>query len=444
MRAGSKPALVLLCLGMLPFAVVSPATASDRTLPNPGVGPASAVLPALPVEGSTAAAPTPKGVQAQVGEIARARALGRSAAIVLDPADGTVLLDVDGGRALVPGSVVKLATAAAVLAILGPEARIATTVVSDGSNTITLVGGGDATLTMGGGSEGAASLADLAKQVADQVQAGPVDLRFDDSLFSGPRLGPDWGRDYPKVGVAAPVTALMVDQGRVRPGSLSRVQDPALDAAQRFRKLLKANGVKVTSLKPGSAPADGTQIASVQSPVMATLVERMLTDSDNDLAEALAHLAGGAAGFKASFAGGAKAATKVLADLGVSTQGLRLADGSGVSAENRMTALTLAELLALVATGASPELSPISSGLAVAGFTGTLTDRFTGPERRAAGYVRAKTGTLTGVTSLAGLVPDTSGRLLSFALLANDIPSIDKARSLGDEFAAGLAACGCR
>jgi D-alanyl-D-alanine carboxypeptidase/D-alanyl-D-alanine-endopeptidase (penicillin-binding protein 4) len=177
---------------------------------------------------------------------------------------------------------------------------------------------------------------------------------------------------------------------------------------------------------------------------MATLVERMLTDSDNDLAEALAHLAGGAAGFKASFAGGAKAATKVLADLGVSTQGLRLADGSGVSAENRMTALTLAELLALVATGASPELSPISSGLAVAGFTGTLTDRFTGPERRAAGYVRAKTGTLTGVTSLAGLVPDTSGRLLSFALLANDIPSIDKARSLGDEFAAGLAACGCR
>jgi len=443
-RLGSKRVLALLGAGILPIFLLSPPAVADESVPGPPTGPAAPVLPVLPVTGSTAAPVTPKGVQAQVGEIARARALGRSAAIVLDPADGTVLLDVDGGRSLVPGSVVKLATAAAVLATLGPEARIATTVVSDGSSTITLVGGGDATLSMGGGSEGTASLADLAKQVADQVQAGPVDLRFDDSLFSGPRLGPDWGRDYPKVGVAAPVTALMVDQGRVRPGSLSRVQDPALDAAQRFRKLLKANGVKVTSLKPGSAPADGTQIASVQSPMMATLVERMLTDSDNDLAEALAHLAGGAAGFKASFAGGAKAATKVLTDLGVSTQGLRLADGSGVSAENRMTALTLAELLALVATGASPELSPISSGLAVAGFTGTLTDRFTGPERRAAGYVRAKTGTLTGVTSLAGLVPDTSGRLLSFALLANDIPSIDKARSLGDEFAAGLAACGCR
>ncbi|MFM8896781.1 MAG: D-alanyl-D-alanine carboxypeptidase/D-alanyl-D-alanine-endopeptidase, partial [Actinomycetales bacterium] len=247
----------------------------------------------------------------------------------------------------------------------------------------------------------------------------------------------------PAVGVAAPVTALMVDQGRVRPGSLARVNDPARDAAQRFRKLLKANGVKVTSLKAGVAPANGTKIASVESPPMATLVERMLTDSDNDLAEALAHLAGGAAGYQASFAGGAKATRKVLADLGLPVDGLRLADGSGVSADNRMSAAVLARLLGLVATGSKPELGPIASGLAVAGFSGTLADRVTGPDRAAAGYVRAKTGTLTGVTSLAGLVPDTSGRMLAFALLANDIPSIPKARALGDEFAAGLAACGC-
>jgi len=397
----------------------------------------------LAVTGSTAPAPTPKGVRAQVGAIAEARALGRSGAIVLDPADGTVLLDVDGDRPLIPVSVVKLATATAALVTLGPEARLATTVIADDSRRITLVGGGDATLTMGGGSAGTASLAELAKQVADQVQAGPVELRYDDSLFTGPALGPDWGRDYPAVGVAAPVTALMVDQGRVRPGSLARVDDPARDAAQRFRKLLKANGVKVTSLKAGVAPANGTKIASVESPPMATLVERMLTDSDNDLAEALAHLAGGAAGYQASFAGGAKATRKVLADLGLPVDGLRLADGSGVSADNRMSAAVLARLLGLVATGSKPELGPIASGLAVAGFSGTLADRFTGPDRAAAGYVRAKTGTLTGVTSLAGLVPDTSGRMLAFALLANDIPSIPKARALGDEFAAGLAACGC-
>lgn len=444
MRGGHRRIVGLLVACTLSIGAIGASARAEESLPTPPSGPAASVLPSLPVTGSTAPAPTPKGVRAQVGSIVDARALGRSAAIVLDPADSKVLLDVRGDQGLVPGSVVKLTTAAAALALMGPESRIATTVVADDSDTITLVGGGDATLTIGGGPRGTASLAELAKQVAAQVQAGPVDLRYDDSLFTGPRLGPDWGENYPAVGVAAPVTALMVDQGRVRPGSLARVGDPALDAAQKFRKLLKANGVKVRSLKPGSAPADGTEIARVESAPMATLVERMLTDSDNDLAEALSHLAGGAAGFKASFAGGAKAATKTLEDLGLPVAGMRLADGSGVSADNRISAATLASLLALVATGSRPELGPIASGLAVAGFSGTLAERFTGPQRRAAGYVRAKTGTLTGVTSLAGLVPDASGRMLAFALLANDIASIERARSLGDEFAAGLAACGCQ
>ena len=441
--AGRRSAGILVA-GAIAIAALAPVTWADESLPRPPVGPAAAVLTPLPVAGSSAQAPTETGIREQVGSIVKSPGLGRATTQVVDPATDAVLLDVGAEVALVPGSVVKLATAAAALVALGPKARIATTVVANDSRTITLVGGGDATLTMGGGVPGSASLADLASQVAAQVQRGPVDLRYDDSLFTGPRLGPGWGRDYPAVGVAAPVTALMVDQGRVRPGSLSRVQDPSLDAAQQFRRLLKANGVKVTSLKPGTAPPDGTQIAIVQSPVVATLVERMLTESDNDLAEALAHLAGGAAGFKASFAGGAKAATKTLAELGVSTQGLRLADGSGVSADNRMSALALTELLTAVASGRQPELSPIASGLAIAGFSGTLADRFTGAQRSAAGYVRAKTGTLTGVSSLAGLVVDTSGRLLVFALLANDVPSIERARRLGDQFAAGLAACGCR
>lgn len=411
--------------------------------PTPPPGPAGPVLTPIPVQGSTAPASTPKGVRRQVGSIATSPALGRSGAIVVDPADMSVLLDVDASRPMVPGSVVKLTTAVSALTNLGPQTRLATTVVATEGRQITLVGGGDATLSMRGGVAGQASLADLAKQVAAQVQAGPVDLRYDDSLFTGPRLGPQWGRDYPAVGVAAPVTALMVDQGRVRPGAVSRVQDPAKDAARKFRRLLQANGVQVTSLARGTAPANATEIARVESAPVATLVERMLTDSDNDLAEALAHLAGAAAGFKASFSGGAKAATKALSGLGIDSAGLRLADGSGVSTANRIAASTLAGVLAQVARGTTPDLAPIASGLPVAGFTGTLADRFTGPNEAAAGYVRAKTGTLTGVTSLAGMVPDASGRVLVFALLANDIPSIDRARALGDDFAARLAACGC-
>jgi len=437
----------VLVAGLLGVVALDPgagAAHGETALPSPPPGPAAPVLSPLPVQGSTAQAATPAGIRRQVGSIATSPALGRSGAIVLDPADMKVLLDVDASRPMVPGSVVKLTTAVSALTYLGPQTRIATTVVATDGRQITLVGGGDATLSLRGGVAGGASLADLATQVAAQVQAGPVDLRYDDSLFTGPRLGPQWGRDYPAVGVAAPVTALMVDQGRVRPGAISRVQDPARDAARKFRRLLQANGVKVTSLARGTAPAGATEIARVESALVASLVERMLTDSDNDLAEALAHLAGAAGGFKASFAGGAKAGTKALADLGIDAVGLKLADGSGVSTANRISASTLAGVLATVARGTAPDLAPIASGLPVAGFTGTLADRFTGPDEAAAGYVRAKTGTLTGVTSLAGMVPDASGRMLVFALLANGIPSIDRARALGDDFAAGLASCGCR
>jgi len=241
----------VLVAGLLGVVALDPgagAAHGETALPSPPPGPAAPVLSPLPVQGSTAQAATPAGIRRQVGSIATSPALGRSGAIVLDPADMKVLLDVDASRPMVPGSVVKLTTAVSALTYLGPQTRIATTVVATDGRQITLVGGGDATLSLRGGVAGGASLADLATQVAAQVQAGPVDLRYDDSLFTGPRLGPQWGRDYPAVGVAAPVTALMVDQGRVRPGAISRVQDPARDAARKFRRLLQANGVKVTSL----------------------------------------------------------------------------------------------------------------------------------------------------------------------------------------------------
>lgn len=408
----------------------------------PPAGPAAPVLVAAAVDGSTATAPSPAGIRKAVGRIVSSSALGRAGASVIDPATMTVLLDSTASAALVPGSVLKLITAASALTNLGPLARIPTSVVASDS-VVTLVGGGDSTLSVRGGGPGAASLADLAKQVANQVQAGPIDLRYDDSLFTGPELGPGWAGDYPAVGVAAPVTALMVDQGRVRPGAISRVPNPAKSAARTFRRLLEANGVTVRSLKPGRADAGATQIAKVESAPVIDLVEFMLTTSDNDLAESLAHLSGAAAGFKASFAGGSKAAAATLADLGIDSSGMELVDGSGVSARNRVSAATLTQLLALVARGTNPDLSPIASGLAVAGFTGTLADRFVGGNRPAAGYVRAKTGTLTGVTSLAGTVQDVDGRVLVFALLANEIPSIERARDLGDDFASSLAACGC-
>jgi D-alanyl-D-alanine carboxypeptidase/D-alanyl-D-alanine-endopeptidase (penicillin-binding protein 4) len=186
----------------------------------------------------------------------------------------------------------------------------------------------------------------------------------------------------------------------------------------------------------------------VQSPTLAERVERLLTESDDDLAEALAHLAGGKAGGSASFVGGEKATLTVLAALGVPVAGVRLADGSGLSGVDHVPAITMVRTLAVAATDVpapgqgAGQLWPTTSGLPVAGVTGTLADRFSSAGTSAGrGVVRAKTGTLTGVNSLSGLVRDSGRRLLAFSFIADGSPGpVLDARAALDRGASVLAA----
>ena len=136
-------------------------------------------------------------------------------------------------------------------------------------------------------------------------------------------------------------------------------------------------------------------------------------------------------------------------ELGVPTDGLALLDGSGLSRGSRIAPETLGALLALAAGhDADPRLRPLVTGLPVAGFSGTLADRFgtAGDGRAGAGEVRAKTGTLTGVSSLAGVVgrgvdrPPGQFRLLAFAVMTDDVQvsnTLD-ARDALDRIAAAL------
>lgn len=405
----------------------------EGTGPEPAPS-APAVLSAVGATAGLTAPAGASGLEAALTPLLDVPALGSvRAAVVVDTATGEQLYARGAATPMTPASTVKIATTAAALSALGPAHRIATTVtLSPDSRTLTLVGGGDPTLDK-------AALRALAADTARSLRdggTGPVRLTYDTSRYSGPALHPIGPNEN-----IAPVSALMVGEGRLDKsvrGPAPRTDDPAGDAARTFADLLGDAGVTTSSApRSGRAAAGSRTVATHLSKPLSALVERALTNSDNDIAEALVRQTALKAGEPASFAGSRRAVTARLKALGLPVAGARLADGSGLDRADKVTAGLLARLLALAAGPDHPELRPVLTGLPVAGFSGTLDDRYTATSP-ATGLVRAKTGTLTGVNSLAGTAVDPHGRLLAFAFLASGTTSPGEAEAALDTLATAL------
>ncbi|MFZ8909045.1 MAG: D-alanyl-D-alanine carboxypeptidase/D-alanyl-D-alanine endopeptidase [Candidatus Nanopelagicales bacterium] len=426
MRTAWLPVSALLIVGLAIPAYAAP------------VGPAGPVLP-LPDDAPTGA---PGDVASALDPILDDPALGGAVgAIVLDGVTGAVLYQREAAMPRSIASNQKVFTALAILDALGAEGRIETTVAWDpDSATLTIVGAGDPTLATVAAT--GSSLAELADQIAGQIPQD-VSLKYDTSLFDGPVIAPGWSPDYPALGIAAPVSPLIVDRARTGSDG-ARSPDPARDAADALAALLADRGVNVSDVSPG--PASGAVIATTVSVPVAAMVETMLTESDNDMAEILAHLAGAEATGVGSFASGAEATLATLQSLAIPVSGAEFVDGSGLSYEDIASPLTLASALTLTTGATSPAWTwPIVLGLPVAGLTGTLADRFDAADtRRGAGFVRAKTGTLIGVSTLAGTVVDADGRLLVFAFMSDGTTDVESSRDVLDRAAAAMAAGGCR
>ena len=416
---------------------------------EPTPTPAATRTPALAPLPSSAPIPTRAGMLRQLRPAASAPGLGDGlAGLVVDATTGRPLFVRRPDAAQPPASTTKLLTAIAAIETLGPEARLTTAVVRAG-RTLYLVGGGDVTLAAARRDiyPAPATLVQLAARTAAAVAGTRFRLRYDDTLWQGPKTGDGWQPGYVSGGNVAPVSALEVDEDRLT-GFTSvhpqpRAPDPARAAATAFEAALVSAGVRVSGpVAPAAAPKR-TAVASVTSPPISALVQRMLTDSDNDLAEALARMTALREGLPATFTGAARAVTTALDRLGLPTRSTRLFDGSGLSTLDRLSPRLLVAALRLVAT--RPELRPIAVGLPVAGFTGTLADRYRDRQTRGgAGVVRAKTGTLAGVNSLAGTVTDADGRLLIFAFLTDRAVDPNTTEHALDRLAADLARCGCR
>ena len=194
----------------------------------------------------------------------------------------------------------------------------------------------------------------------------------------------------------------------------------------------------------GAAPDGAAVLGEVYSPPMVRLVDIMLTDSDNVIAEALARqVALAAANRRRSKARPRPWPRSWSSGLATPEQQPELADGSGLSRDNQISARLLTDLLILAAGPGPAELSGLFAGLPVAGWSGTLLDRHDRPPPELAlaeGVVRAKTGSLFAVDALAGVVETAGGRWLAFAVIANDVSvDHDTAREALDRIPAALA-----
>jgi D-alanyl-D-alanine carboxypeptidase/D-alanyl-D-alanine-endopeptidase (penicillin-binding protein 4) len=424
--------------------------------PNKPTGDAPALAPvAFALHGPEASAPTPSGdgVTQALKAAAGNSALGTLTGSVVDPATGTALWDHNSGQAMTPASTTKLLTVAAALLAVDHGMQLTTKVVEGAQpGTVVLVAGGDPTLNslpIGKNSlyPGSAHLDDLIAQVRKATGGNVKKVQLDVSAYTGPVTAPGWaGNDAPST-YAAPVVPVMLDGGRSDPNNdhSMRTASPATAVAQKL-----AQGLGAQAQGQVTAPKGAKVLGEVKSAPLTELVDTLLLSSDDTLADAIARQTALATGADPSFAGGAKATKDVLTQNGFDLTGVQLNDGSGLSTLNKIPAKVLAEVLAVAAApdGKDPrtaKLRPMLAGLPVAGGTGTLAARYGDPASSAGkGWLRAKTGTLTGVNTLAGLVLDDDGRVLVFALMSSSGANYLAVQSALDVVAATLRGCGCR
>ena len=350
---------------------------------------------------------------------------------------GVMALAVDGSpmwksrayEQFIPASTMKLITAFVALEVMGKDWKPITRVTYDASQgTLYLVASGDPLLT-------SAQLRTLAYKVANALatlEEPPTTLRVDDSLFPKPTVAPGVLKAQQPQEVN-PVRALFVDR---RIG-----MDSTATGANLFNGFLKAAGVHVEFA--GRGVAKGDEVAAVAGTRLQGSVRTMLWYSDNDIAEMLFRLSALAAGRTATWADARLTAYEQLTRLGVPTKDIALIDGSGLSRNNRLSAHVLTELLRVAETNERTTL--LRSLLPTAGVEGTIRTRFrTEPAACVQNALKAKTGGLRDVVSLAGYAPLNDGSYRPFAIIVNGISGYsqgNRVRRAIDALAASFSGC---
>jgi serine-type D-Ala-D-Ala carboxypeptidase/endopeptidase (penicillin-binding protein 4) len=349
---------------------------------------------------------------------------------------GVYVRDLDTDRTLfeskadvtrVPASVEKLYTTSTALLRFGPDATLKTTVAGGGfmdpdgvwRGNLYVHGGGDPTLNR----------EDLQALAADLAAAGIIRVDGavlgDETRFDALRGSYDSGGTYDS-DMGGVLSALTLARG------FAKDANPAAQAARQLAKVLRGEGIRVEGRSgAGTTPANATDLASVESPPMRDLIRLTNVPSDNFMAEMLVKGLGAEFGGAGTTASGVAVVRATLVSFGVHP---RIVDGSGLSRADRTTPRQVVRLLE---TMHHQEIAgSFEASLAVAGRTGTIRKRMRGTP--AQDRCKAKTGTLIGVSSLAGVCTAVGGHTIAFAMLMNRA-GVARAHSVQDRIATAIA-----
>ena len=365
------------------------------------------VISATPAQALEKLAPSaiPKVFQ----NLSNSKFLADPSMIVVDAMTGEVIFERNSTQARKPASVIKLLSATSVLSYIDSQ-KVFNTNIYKGVDpgTIVINGEYDPWISM----------------IQSQAQKmGRTSL---------PRLGFNTINRYNEL-AGAEAKQLKILYTGLFPQDLANLQ-----------AFLKKRGIRTTAEKitPDDALLQSAEplVLSV-SPTLETMVKWTLLWSDNVLAERLARLAAITSGETFNTQGVENTFHTVLTNFGIDPDKIEVADGSGLSKQNRVTAKAIADLLMKIRN--DPKYVSVYEGLPIGGVSGTLQKRFLTTAPQAVGLVRGKTGTLSGTVSLAGYV-DSEDRQYIFVAIADKIPrrysASERARDTLDRILGKIAA----
>jgi serine-type D-Ala-D-Ala carboxypeptidase/endopeptidase (penicillin-binding protein 4) len=366
--------------------------------------------------------------------------------MVLDGESGQVVCRRAANTPRPLASNMKIFTTATALARLGPEARLATKVISDGTldaagvlhGSLYLVGAGDPALGtpafygrfLGGLGT---NLFALKPQIrAAGIRSVTGRLYADDTIFDRLRGVADSG--YGTSSYIGPLSGLAFNSGYSSSSGRAFASDPAKVAAAKLARSLASAGVRVPAkVALRATPAGGETLAVVRSPTIARLADATNVPSNNFFAEMLIKLIGARFGGSGSTRAGAAVVERFARSQG---SGVQAVDGSGLTRSNSASPGAVVQLLQSLRDDAIGDA--FIQSLALTAREGTVASRMDGTAAEA--RCRTKTGTLTGVSNLSGYCFNRSGKVMIFSILMGSVSSLSLAHAEQDRIAAAIAA----